>query len=59
MRCVERSVYCKFMVLLFLLAALYGGRGSAYSQDSGSDLGHLWFVVQIGAKWSYKMTIAA
>ena len=46
------------MVLLFLLAALYGGRGSAYSQDSGSDMGHLWFVVQIGAKWSYKTIVA-
>ena len=50
MRHVERSVYCKFMVLLFLLAALYGRRGSACSQDSGSNMGHLWFVVQIGAK---------
>ena len=48
---VERSVYCKLMVLLFLLAASYGIRGS--------DMGHLWFVVQIGAKWSYKTIIAA
>ena len=58
-RRVERSVYYKFMALLFLLVALYGGRGSACSQDSGSDMGHLWFVVQIGAKWSYKTIIAA
>ena len=58
-RHVERSVYCKFMVLLFLLAASYGGRGSACLQDSGSDMGHLWFVVQIGAKWSYKTIVAA
>ena len=27
------------MALLFLLVAAYGGRGSAYSQDSGSDMG--------------------
>ena len=58
MRRVERSVYCKFMVFLFLLAASYGDRGSAYSQDSSSDMGHLWFVVQIGAKWSYKTIVA-
>ena len=32
------------MVLLFLLAASYGHRGSACSQDSGSNMGHLWFV---------------
>ena len=57
MRCVERSVYCKFIALLFLLAASYGGRGSACLQDSGSDMSHLWFVVQIGAKWSYKTII--
>ena len=48
-RRVERSVYCKFMVLLFILAASYGGRGSTCSQDSGSGTGHFWFVVQIGA----------
>ena len=59
MRRVERSVYCKFMVLLFLLGASYSGRGSACSQDSGSDMGHLWFAVQIGAKWSYKTIVAA
>ena len=58
-RHVERSVYCKFMALLFPLAASYGGRGSTYSQDSGSDMGHLWFVVQIGAKWSYKTIVTA
>ena len=58
MRRVERFVYCKFMVLLFLLAVSYGDGGSACLQDSGSDLGHFWFVVQIGAKWSYKTTIA-
>ena len=58
-RRVERSVYCKFMVLLFLLAASYGRRGSACSQDSSSNMGHLWFVVQIGAKWSYKTIVAA
>ena len=52
-RRVERSVYCKFIVLLFLLAASYGHRGSACLQDSGSNMGHLWFVVQIGSKWSY------
>ena len=56
---VERSVYCKFIVLLFLLGDSYGGRGSACSQDSGSDMGYLWFVVQIGAKWSYKTIVAA
>ena len=39
MRRVEISVYCKFMVLLFQLGALYGGRGSTCSQDSGSDIG--------------------
>ena len=58
-RRVERSVYCKFMVLLFPLAASYGGRDSACSQDSGSDMGHLWFVVQIWAKWSYKTIVTA
>ena len=58
-RRVERPVYCKFMVLLFLLAPLYGHRGSACSQDSGSNMGHLRFVVQIGAKWSYNTVVAA
>ena len=56
---VERSVYCKFMVLLFLLTASYGRRGSACSQDWGSNMSHLWFAVQIGAKWSYKTIVAA
>ena len=32
---VEKPVYCKFMPVLFPLAALCGGRGSACSQDSG------------------------
>ena len=32
------------MVFLFLLAASYGRRGIACSQDSGSNMGHLWFV---------------
>ena len=58
-RCVERSVYCKFIVLLFLLGALNGSRGSTGPQDSGSDVGHLWFVVRIWAKWSYKTIVAA
>ena len=59
MRHVERSVYCKFIALLFLLGALNGSRGSTGSQDSGSDVGHLWFVVQIWTKWSYKTIVAA
>ena len=37
-RRVERSVHCKFMVLLFLLAASYGRRGNACSQDSGLNM---------------------
>ena len=47
------------MVPLFLLAASHGGRGSACSQDSGSDMGHLWFVVQIVEKMSYKTIVTA
>ena len=58
-RCVGRSVYSKFIVLLFLLAGSCGGRGSAYSQDSGSNMAYLWFVVQIWAKWSYYTIFAA
>jgi len=30
---IGRSVYCKFVILLFLLAALCGGRGSTGLQD--------------------------
>ena len=52
---VRKSVYSKFIELLLLLAASCGGRGSAGSQDSDSDMAHLWFVVQIWAKWSYIM----
>ena len=51
-RRVRKSVYSKFIELL---AASCGGRGSAGSQDSGSNMDHLWFVVQIWAKWSYIM----
>ena len=49
---------CLLLVLLFLLTGLCCGRGRACSQDSGSNMTHLWFVVQIWAKWSYK-TICA
>ena len=53
-RCTGRFVYSKFIMLLFLLAASCDGRGSACSQDAGSNMGYLWFTVQIWAKWSYK-----
>jgi len=48
---VGRSVYSKFIGWLFLVAALYGGRGS--------NMGHLWFVIQIWTKWSYKTIFIA
>ena len=58
-RHVGRSVYSKFETLLFLLAASCGRRGSACSQDSDSNMGHLWFVIQIWTKWSYKTIFVA
>ena len=58
-RHVGRYVYSKFIALLYLLAALCDGRGITCSQDSGSNMGHLWFTVQIWAKWSYKTIFAA
>ena len=50
---VGRFVYSKLIVLLFLLAASCVGRGSTCLQDSSSNMSHLWFVVQMWAKWSY------
>ena len=58
-RCTGRFVYSKFIMLLFLLAASCDGRGSACSQDAGSNMGYLWFTVQIWAKWSYKTIFTA
>ena len=52
-RRVERSVYSKYIALPSLLAASCDGRISACSHISGSNIGHLWFTVQIWAKWSY------
>ena len=56
--CCVRSAYSTFIVQLFLLVASCGSRGSACSQDSGSNMGHLGFV-QIWAKWNYKTIFAA
>ena len=56
---VGRSVYSKYIVLPSLLAASCDGRDSACSQHSGSNMGHLWFTVQIWAKWSYKTIFTA
>ena len=58
-RHVGRSDYFMFKTLLILLAASCGGRGSACSQDSDSNMGHLWFVIQIWTKWSYKTIFIA
>ena len=58
-RHVGKSVYSKFETLLFLVAASCGGRGSACSQDSDSNMGNLWFVIQIWTKWGYKTIFVA
>ena len=58
-QCAGRSVYSKYIALPSLLAASCDGRGRTCSQDSGSNMGHLWFVVQIWAKWSYKTIFPA
>ena len=58
-RRVGRSVYSKYIALPSLLATSCDGRGNACSQDSGSNMGHLWFIVQIWTKWTYKTIFTA
>ena len=42
-RCVERSIYCMFIVPLFLLAASYGDEVTFAHKIR---MGRLWFAVQ-------------
>ena len=51
-RSVVRAAKCKFIVLLYLLGAAYGGRDYVCLQDKSTVPSHLWFTAQLGAKWS-------